>query len=59
MVNPGELNIDEQRLYELRRKIQDDSYVLHAIEQIAELMTKELFTVDETVSGGNCDSPFA
>ena len=42
MIHPGDTNLTEQRLQELRMKIQDDSYVTQAIESIAELMAREL-----------------
>ncbi|WP_041397056.1 hypothetical protein [Spirochaeta africana] len=42
MVHPGDTNLTEQRLRELRMKIQDESYVAQAIESIAEVMAREL-----------------
>ncbi len=38
-----ETGISSDRASELREKIQDDSYLSTAIEQIAEMMTRELF----------------
>ena len=52
MVQHGESKLSQERARELREKIQDENYLSLAIERIAEMMTRELFSDEVNKSGG-------
>jgi hypothetical protein len=38
---------DPKKLADLKKKIEDDTYITHAIQRIAQVLTKEIFDMKE------------